>query len=178
MTRGPRTTARRCERVSGQKVKPFIQNVHHFRDEGIRFPPGAPDDHVVIFDEAQRAWTNEDRRLHEAAEEDRGSSSPSPSSWSLYGYRHRDWAVVVCLVGGGQEINTGEAGIERGSTRSRGEFPIGRLVSPDLTDSEYSAEGSVRWRRPGPRDSRRPHLAVSMRSFQSRDVSAFVKAPP
>ena len=40
------------------KVKAFIQNVHHFRDEGIR-TDAAPFDHVVIFDEAQRAWNHD-----------------------------------------------------------------------------------------------------------------------
>ncbi len=94
-----------------QRVKPFIQNVHHFRDEGIR-TTSAPYDHVVIFDEAQRAWTQAKtsdfmRRRKKIANFDRSE----PEFLISYLDRHDAWAVVVCLVGGGQEIHTGEAGI-------------------------------------------------------------------
>jgi Schlafen group 3, DNA/RNA helicase domain len=39
-----------------QPVESFLQNVRHFRDEGLR-DPGPPHEHIAIFDEAQRAWT-------------------------------------------------------------------------------------------------------------------------
>jgi hypothetical protein len=162
-----------------QKVKPFIQKVHHFRDEGIR-SSAAPDDHVVIFDEAQRAWTkakSADFMKRRKGVPDFGHSEPE----FLISYldRHEDWAVVICLVGGGQEIHTGEAGIAEWLDAVRLYFPAWHVyVSPNLTDSEYDAQsalarlGSVNtivW-------DDRFHLATSMRSFRSEKVSAFVKA--
>ena len=162
-----------------QQVKPFIQNVHHFRDEGVR-TTNAPYDHVVIFDEAQRAWTQAKtsdfmRRRKKLANFDRSE----PEFLISYLDRHETWAVVVCLVGGGQEIHTGEAGIGEWLDALHVRFRNWRVhVSPNLTDSEYAAQpalerlgsvASVAW-------DERLHLATSMRSFRSEKVSAFVKA--
>jgi hypothetical protein len=162
-----------------QRVKPFIQNVHHFRDEGVR-TAGAPYDHVVIFDEAQRAWTQAKtsdfmRRRKKIANFDRSE----PAFLISYLDRHETWAVVVCLVGGGQEIHTGEAGIGEWLEAVRLQFPHWHVfVSPNLTDSEYAAQpalervgsvASIVW-------DERLHLATSMRSFRSERLSAFIKA--
>ncbi|HYX21564.1 MAG TPA: DUF2075 domain-containing protein [Thermoanaerobaculia bacterium] len=166
--------------VIRQKVKPFIQNVHHFRDAGLKWATAPPDDHVVIFDEAQRAWTRDKtsdfmKRRKGVANFDRSE----PDFLISYLDRHDDWAVVVCLVGGGQEIHTGEAGIAEWIEALRLRFPKWRVhVSPNLTDSEYAAgpalgklgfANSIVW-------DDRFHLATSMRSFRSEKVSAFVKA--
>lgn len=162
-----------------QRVKPFIQNVHHFRDEGVR-TKSAPYDHVVIFDEAQRAWTQAKttdfmKRRKKIANFNRSE----PEFLISYLDRHDTWAVVICLVGGGQEIHTGEAGIGEWIEAVRVTFPNWRVhVSPHLTDSEYAAETTLHrlgtvtpivW-------DDRLHLATSMRSFRSEKVSAFVKA--
>lgn len=162
-----------------QRVKPFIQNVHHFRDEGVR-TTSAPYDHVVIFDEAQRAWTQAKtsdfmRRRKKIA----NFSRSEPEFLISYLDRHETWAVVVCLVGGGQEIHTGEAGIGEWFEAVRAAFPHWRVyVSPNLTDSEYAAQLALE--RLGSVVSivldERLHLATSMRSFRSEKVSAFVKA--
>ena len=94
-----------------QKVKAFIQNVHHFRDAGLR-DSVAPSDCVVIFDEAQRAWNREMTAHFMLRKKKRvGFTQSEPEFLISYLNRHDDWAVVVCLVGGGQEINRGEAGI-------------------------------------------------------------------
>ena len=163
----------------GQKVKAFIQNVHHFRDEGIRMPE-APSDHVVIFDEAQRAWNREMTANFMARKKKlRGFSRSEPEFLISVLDRHRDWAVVVCLVGGGQEINRGEAGIGAwldAVSANFGEWHV--HVSPELTDSEYAAGGALE-RLAGRRNVTRDaalHLAVSMRSFRAENVSHFVKA--
>ena len=165
----------------GERVKQFIQNVHNFRDEGIRFRDRPPDEHVVIFDEAQRAWTQQQtanfmKRRKGLA----GFGQSEPEFLVSYMDRHRDWAVVVCLVGGGQEINTGEAGIEAWLDAIEDGFPDWRMrVSSRLTDAEYSAEKvrQVVRRKPGVRAFDDDlHLAVSMRSFRAENVSAFVKA--
>lgn len=162
-----------------QRVKPFIQNVHHFRDEGIRNSE-APYDHVVIFDEAQRAWNREQtakfmKRRKGVPDFDRSE----PEFLVSYLDRHLDWAVVVCLVGGGQEIHTGEAGIGAWLAALEEHFPRWHTyISPNLLDSEYAAEpaiASLARTHPLARDPRF-HLATSMRSFRSEKVSAFVKA--
>ncbi|MDE3154326.1 MAG: DUF2075 domain-containing protein [Acidobacteriota bacterium] len=162
-----------------QRVKPFIQNVHNFRDEGIR-NPDAPYDHVVIFDEAQRAWNLQKTATFMKQRKGVADFSQSEPEFLIsYLDRHRDWAVVICLVGGGQEINTGEAGISAWLDAVGEKFSSWRVyISPDLTDSEYAAATALQalaQNRAIAEDSRL-HLATSMRSFRSEKVSAFVKA--
>lgn len=166
--------------VIRQQVKPFIQNVHQFRDEGIRDPVDAPADHVVIFDEAQRAWNAQQTSNFMARRRNITGITASESEILIsYMDRHTDWAVIVCLVGGGQEIHTGEAGIAAWLNAIREHFPAWRVyVSPDLTDSEYAAGHALDALASHRNVVRDPglHLAVSMRSFRSEKVSAFVKA--
>src|SRR5262249_3270581 len=93
--------------------------------------------------------------------------------------RHEDWAVIICLVGGGQEINTGEAGIGAWIDAVSSGFPHWEMhISSRLTDSEYAAGRvleAVR-ERPHTRFDDCLHLGVSMRSFRAESVSFFVKA--
>ena len=56
-------------------------------------------------------------------EEGPGFQQSEPEFLISYLDRHEDWAVVVCLVGGGQEINTGEAGIGAWIEAIRGSYP-------------------------------------------------------
>ena len=163
----------------GQKVKAFIQLVHHFRDEGLRdeLPPA---DHVVIFDEAQRAWNREMASDFMRRKKKRsGFDMSEPEFLISYLNRHDDWAVVICLVGGGQEINRGEAGISAWLDAVNSKFPDWHVyVSPELTDSEYAAGhalDSLAGRANVVKDDGL-HLAVSMRSFRAENVAAFVKA--
>jgi hypothetical protein len=162
-----------------QRVKPFIQNVHHFRDEGIR-DPAAPFDHVVIFDEAQRAWNQP--KTADFMKRRKGIpnfAQSEPEFLISYLDRHEDWAVVICLVGGGQEIHTGEAGIAAWCEAIRVSFPGWRAyVSADLGDSEYAAAAALvsLGSHVSVTEDERLHLATSMRSFRSERVSAFVKA--
>src|SRR5262245_21074315 len=111
--RRERELGRKCKKgATLGEVKLFIQNVHHFRDECLVDSEKPPIEHVALFDEAQRAWNKE----HTAAFMLRKKRVPNfsrsePEFLISCLDRHPDWAVVVCLVGGGQEINTGEAGI-------------------------------------------------------------------
>ncbi len=92
--------------------------------------------------------------------------------------RHKDWAVIVCLVGGGQEINTGEAGISEWINSLQRSFPNWAVyISNRLTDSEYGA-GEVILSvqdRPHVTYSDFLHLSVSMRSYRAENVSLLVK---
>lgn len=163
----------------GESVKAFIQNVHHFRDDAL-IDSGPPIEHVVIFDEAQRAWNLKQTASFMLRKKRRpGFSDSEPEFLISYMDRHKDWAVIVCLVGGGQEINTGEAGIDAWLDAVNRRFPEWEMfISSKLSDSEYAAGRALEMVRGRTRtefdDSL--HLAVSMRSFRAENVSAFVKA--
>lgn len=163
-----------------QKVKAFIQNVHHFRDDGLRDANTPPTDRVVIFDEAQRAWNHAMTANFMARKKKRlGFTQSEPEFLISYLNRHRDWSVIVCLVGGGQEINRGEAGISAWLDAVRTGYPEWHVyVSSELTDSEYAAGGALD-RLKGAVHVHKDtalHLSVSMRSFRAENVSRFVKA--
>lgn len=120
-------------------ARAFIQNVHHFRDEYVR-SPAAPIEKVAIFDEAQRAWSRE--QTARFMRERRGIadfSMSEPEFLLSVMDRHRDRCVVVCLVGGGQEINTGEVGLGGwfSALSSRHEH-WDVYVSDQLTESEFA----------------------------------------
>ena len=163
----------------GESVKAFIQNVHHFRDDAL-IDSGPPIEHVVIFDEAQRAWNlRQTANFMLRKKRHAGFAESEPEFLISYMDRRKDWAVIVCLVGGGQEINTGEAGIDAWLDAVNRRFPEWEMfISSRLTDSEYAAGRVleiVRERQHTQFDDSL-HLAVSMRSFRAENVSAFVKA--
>ncbi len=159
-------------------VKTFIQNIHHYRDEYLR-DPNPPVDHVAIFDEAQRAWTKKQTvsfMKRRKGIKDFNSSEPEFLISCLD--RHDDWAVIICLVGGGQEINTGEAGISEWLKAIHNRFTDWEVyISPNLTDVEYAAETSIQELSAITDVHLNPdlHLSVSMRSFRAENLSNFVK---
>lgn len=161
-------------------VKAFIQNVHHFRDEALVDQIGPPADHITVFDEAQRAWDHQQTASFMARKKKRSGFTFSEPEFLLhYMDRHRDWALVVCLVGGGQEINTGEAGIDAWLDAVESYFPDWEMyVSSRLTDSEYSCQrvSSIASQRARTHLDDALHLGVSMRSFRAENLSALVKA--
>ncbi len=177
----------RQEKESGQKltkkaarqsVKAFIQNIHHYRDAYLT-DPNPPYDHVAIFDEAQRAWTKAQTASFMKSKkgiQNFGHSEPEFLISCLD--RHPDWAVVICLVGGGQEINTGEAGISEWLSAIRNTFKNWDvIISPNLTDKEYVADEMINNLKSSGKINFHDdlHLAVSMRSFRAENVSLFVK---
>lgn len=159
-------------------IKLFIQNVHHFRDDGLRDESLPPVDHVVIFDEAQRAWNREMTADFMKRKRGRpGFSQSEPEFLLSYLDRHPDWAAVICLVGGGQEINRGEAGISAWLDAVSTSFKDWRAyISPELTDSEYDAGHALQTIGEQAIKDESLHLSVSMRSFRAEHVSRFVKA--
>jgi hypothetical protein len=162
-----------------RKVKSFLQNVRHFRDEGLR-DLRPPHEHIAVFDEAQRAWSRDQLARFMARRRHReGFDQSEPEVLLAYMARHPDWAAVVGLVGGGQEINTGEAGIGAWLEAAAGS-PAGWdiHISPNLQDSEYAARGALERavERGLVRFDEDLHLAVSLRSFRAESLSAFVKA--
>lgn len=161
-----------------QSVKSFIQIIHHYRDEYLR-KPEAPYDHIAIFDEAQRAWNMEQTvkfMQNKKGIKDFNKSEPEFLIECLD--RHETWGVIICLVGGGQEINTGEAGISAWLESIDERFKNWEVhISNKLTDSEYSCEEQIqrleRQNRVVYNESL--HLSVSIRSFRAEYLSLFVK---
>ena len=157
---------------SRREVSEFIQIIHRYRDNMLAKIKNPVEngiveidpekaihlehtgygevEHVAIFDEAQRSWTH--KRISEYLK--RGGTYGNklkvpnfPMSeaefliWSLD--QREDWAVIVCLVGGGQEINTGEAGITEWIKALNSMFRHWDVyISDKLTEPEY-AEGHV-----------------------------------
>lgn len=159
-------------------VKAFIQIIHHYRDAYL-VDKNPPYDHIAIFDEAQRAWTKEQTvqfMKQKKGMHDFEYSEPEFLISCLD--RHEDWSVIVCLVGGGQEINTGEAGISEWLKAIESRFKKWEVfISPNLTDSEYSAVESIQQLKDitSVNFSKNLHLAVSMRSFRAENLSTFIK---
>lgn len=164
---------------ASKPIKAFIQNVHHFRDEALR-DPAAPIDRIVIFDEAQRAWNRSKTTLFMRQKKGRPDFNQSEPEFLIETMdRHNGWAVVVCLVGGGQEIHTGEAGIGAWVDACRTRFPHWRICMSDrLVETEYGGGEPLSRARAGARTEffADLHLAVSLRSFRADSVSSFVKA--
>jgi len=161
------------------KARAFIQNIHHFRDDNLStIEP--PIEHVVVFDEAQRAWSLQ--QTAKFMKKKRGKSDfnlSEPEFLIQVMDRHQDWATIVCLIGGGQEINVGESGVIEWFHALQHRFSDWDVyVSSQLQDSEYLGDhfDSVFNSTPNIHVFDELHLAVSVRSFRSERVSAFVKA--
>lgn len=165
---------------ASRKVKEFIQIIHHFRDDAISVDT-PPVEKVAIFDEAQRAWDEQnltDFMKKKKHIEDFNMSEPEFLISILN--RHKDWATIICLIGGGQEINKGEsAGIYGWFDSLRNNYPNWDIyVSNKITDDEYSKghDFAEMTKNMNVNIIEDLHLAVSLRSFRSENVSNFVKA--
>ncbi len=160
-------------------VKMFIQNVHHFRDECLIDLHKPPIEHVALFDEAQRAWNlTQTANFMMRKKNTPGFNKSEPEFLISCLDRHPDWATVICLVGGGQEINTGEAGISEWIESLITSFPDWDVyISSRLEDSEYGAGKVLRDLKSHSNVIIRDelHLSVSMRSFRAENVSLLIK---
>ncbi len=191
-----------------REVKKSIQMIHQYRDnmlQKIKIPvengileidpnkairqknTGFGEiEHVAIFDEAQRAWTHQRLADYLKRGGTYGNKLKVPNFpvseaafliWSMD--QREDWATIVCLVGGGQEINTGEAGIAEWIRALNEHFQDWKIhISPKLTEQEY-AEGNVNGLLKDNNNVKYDdslHLSVSLRSFRAEKLSAFVQA--
>lgn len=191
---------------SRREVSKFIQIIHRYRDnmlakiknpienghleidpqKAVKLKQSGYGEveHVAIFDETQRAWTH--KRIanylkrggtygNKLKVQDFPMSEAAFLIWSLD--QREDWATIVCLIGGGQEINTGEAGISEWISALNNQFPHWNVyISDKLTEPEY-AEGKVNellGSNSNVSFSDKLHLGVSLRSFRAETLSAFV----
>jgi DUF2075 family protein len=159
-------------------VKSFIQIIHHYRDAYL-VDSKAPYDHVAIFDEAQRAWNKAQTVDFMRRKKNRPNFNYSEPEFLISCLdRHKDWALIVCLVGGGQEINTGEAGISEWLHAINNSFPNWEIhISPNLKDKEYNAIKTIEKISINSiiKYDESLHLSVSMRSYRAEKVSLFIK---
>jgi hypothetical protein len=158
-------------------AKTLIEDVHLFARTYTKDTPTAvPPNHVVIFDEAQRAWDYEHSYRKFARE------TSEPEMFLRIMERHHDWAVIIALVGGGQEINDGEAGIaEWGRALAKSQRPWRIMASPDvLIGGDATAGGSLLSDPVAQHldvvEDHRLHLAVSVRSLKAENYSRWVNA--
>jgi len=138
-----------------------------------------PSEHVVVFDEAQRAWDkNQTADFMRKKRGQAGFDQSEPAFLLSVMDRHKDWCVVVCLIGEGQEINRGEAGIAEWIRALQGDLGHWDVhLSPHLL-AEGALDAVLRWHLSHrvPRPDPALHLAVSVRSFRAETVSGYVAA--
>lgn len=165
-----------------RKAKSFIQNIHHFRDDALQ-DEQPPIEKVTLFDEAQRSWDDEQlSKFMKTKKGIPGFNQSEPEFLIEVMDRHQDWAVIVCLVGEGQEINTGEAGIGAWLEVLASKFREWSVhVSPRIYADAFSSNQDIRGlvEKIGPTrvvENDGLHLGVSVRSFRSEKLSAFIEA--
>jgi len=196
-----KAAGKKCTKTEAERqVSRFIQIIHRYRDNmlaklkvpiqgnTIEIDPAkvskaahsnaAEVENVAIFDEAQRMWDM--RHLSAWLSRKKGLANFPMSEgefliWSLD--QHKDWATIVCLVGGGQEINSGEGGIGLWIQALNETFPDWQIfISDKLTDKEY-AEGNVAALLADNANvhlKQNLHLAVSQRSYRAETLSLWV----
>lgn len=192
--KGNKITKKEAER----EVKRFIQIIHRYRDNmlsKVKMEDGrlvidptkelkdqkagyGEVENIAIFDEAQRSWDKEHIAGWLKRKKGFNNFPMSESEFLIWSLDQRpDWAVIVCLVGGGQEINTGEAGIGEWIRALNEAFPVWNIhISSQLTAKEY-AEGKISEllaNSPRVTFSDKLHLATSMRSFRAESLSNLV----
>lgn len=161
------------------KANAFIQNIHHFRDDAL-ITNEAPTEKVVVFDEAQRAWTH--KQAHSFMKRKKGVEDfnmSEPEFLIEVMNRHKDWCTIICLIGGGQEINTGEAGLEEWISSLKNKFLDWDIYYSNLIikNSNYLKNEELQtWVCNTAIAKQDLHLAVSVRSFRSEQLSDFVHA--
>ena len=162
-----------------RKVKAFIQIIHHFRDACLANKEQPPIEKVAIFDEAQRAWNKTQTSYFMARKKGIDDFDMSEPEFLISAMdRHQDWAVIICLVGGGQEINVGEAGISEWFSALKEKYPHWNVyVSKNISDSEYGLGNETNSLFDNFKITNVPelHLNVSIRSFRSENLASLVK---
>lgn len=165
---------RRTRRAAETAVYAFIQSVHRFADDHYKEKAPTPAERVVVFDEAQRAW---DSRQNERAK--RPAVSEAHMMMDVMN-RHAGWCVLVCLVGGGQEINRGEAGLPEWGAALQGFKNWNIYASPEILQDRSGGSFSLFSGEPVLTELVSKvdnfHLKVSHRSVRATQMSVWVDA--
>jgi hypothetical protein len=160
------------------EVRTFVQNIHHFVKDNLDRPTDqTPYEHAIVFDEAQRAW-NAEQNLKKYKKRSSAWHVSEPEMVLGVMDRHTNWAVIVALVGGGQEIHNGEAGLSEWG-RALAKFPTWHVhVSPEALKGGESVGGASLFNGTlhanKVREEKALHLNVSVRSHQATQLAAWV----
>ncbi len=153
------------KKKAAAKLDSFIQNIHHFRDEYVE-NLNPPSEKIIIFDEAQRAWNKEKTsKFMDKKHKLKNFEYSEPELLIGVMDRHPNWCVIVCLIGEGQEINTGEAGLEEWFKALNEKYPHWEIycssnITPTIKSKLHIKDEL--------------HLNVSLRSFKSAKLSEFI----
>jgi hypothetical protein len=163
------------KKQSAIKANAFIQNIHHFRDDNL-ISNKAPNEKVVVFDEAQRAWT---KKKATSFMKGKGMEFEMSEPEFLIDVmnRHLNHCTIICLIGGGQEINTGEAGLSEWVNALKNYHQDWNIYYSNLItdDNDYLPDEDLKnWLKTNGYSEKHLHLAVSVRSFRSERISSFV----
>lgn len=165
------------KKQAGIKTNAFIQNIHHFRDEYLN-DKNPPIEKVVVFDEAQRAWDkNQTSSFMKRKKGIADFDLSEPEFLISVMNRHSDWCTIICLIGGGQEINIGEAGLEEWISALKNTYSNWDIHYSDLiieNDNYIKSKEIKNWISSNGQSEKELHLAVSVRSFRSEKLSHFI----
>ena len=175
VTQRSRSTGKPITRRSAEiSVQSFVQSVHRFAETHYQEDDPTPGERVIVFDEAQRAWDAEQNKRAKRPEVSEAHMMLDVMS------RHEGWAVLVCLIGGGQEINRGEAGLAEWGTALRS-FEKWQVYASPKVLAEQSDGPFLLFREEDPYPARikavsQFHLEVSNRSIRAKHMSDWVDA--
>lgn len=170
-----RDRKRRAQESGERTIGTFIQNVHTFIREGLEKPDRPQVEQVVVFDEAQRAWNADQSRKKNGIEQS------EPDVLLSIMDRHR-WAVVIALVGGGQEIHDGEAGLAEWGRSLAQKYKHWQVAcSPTALELHACNSGHQLFEDGRPSDVEiliEPalHLDVNLRTFRAARIAEWVEA--
>jgi hypothetical protein len=167
------------KKEAARNANAFIQNIHHFRDEYLDMYK-IPTEKVVVFDEAQRAWTKEQASSFMKRKKGKDDFDMSEPEFLIdVMNRHEDWCTIICLIGGGQEINTGEAGLQEWIEALKNRFSDWDIYYSSLIseNKNYISNDDIKiWLNENGNAKDDLHLSVSVRSFRSEKLSDFIHA--
>jgi len=158
-----------------RRVSTFIKNVHLFIDEYLPSPDIPPTHNVLVYDEAQRAWSKEHKKRKSKG---KIQMSEPEILLSIMDRLKKSWGVIVALIGGGQEINTGEGGLKEWG-KALENFPHWKIyLPPSLEDGDHSTADITLFDEV-PNNiliESKPnlHLNVSIRSYKANQLSKWV----
>jgi hypothetical protein len=164
------------KKEANRKVSTFIHNVHQFIDDYYEDETQLPVDKVLVYDEAQRAWTKEYKYFKSKK---RINASEPEILLSIMNRFKDSWAVIIALVGGGQEINTGEGGLAEWGKALEEKFRDWKIyISPELGQDKHNGNLSLFKEYPNGLkivEDPRLHLRVAIRSYNAEELTKWVE---
>lgn len=169
-----RRESKETKRETEVAINALIQSSYAFKNDNARNHNVTPE-HIMIFDEAQRVWNQE--KMSRKHNKDDLLSVSEPSLLYRIMDRHKDWAVMICLVGLGQDIYDGEVGINEWFRCGISEYKNWEMfysaeIFSQVEDKEIDfamIKGCSRCH-----EVTELHLKTSIRSFRADKQSKFV----